>query len=133
MIYLIPIIFTVAFAFYTKYQLVDVKMEKGSLRRWHPFGFVMRAAVFVLPLYYAWTETHPTILDVLLSASINIVLFEVLINVIALHKSVFYVGGTAGLDKAFGKAKWFVYFGLLLISAIARMLTPKKYKRDLHK
>ena len=126
MIYLLTILFTVVFAFYTKFQLIDVKMEKGSPRRWHPFGWLMRATVFAIPAYYGWTETHPLLIDVLLSAAINILLFEVLVNMIALHQSIFYIGGTAGLDKAFGKFKWVAYGALLVTAAIARVFIGKK-------
>lgn len=130
MIYLFFTAFTVAFVLYTRFQLIDVKMEKGSPRRWHPFGWVMRATVVAIPMYYALTHTFPRWQDVLLAACINILVFEVGINVIALHKDFLYNGGTAQLDKRLGKWKWVVYLLALIGSAIIEAVSLSRHRKS---
>jgi hypothetical protein len=118
MIYLLSILFTLTFVLYTRWQFSD---DRGlSSGKWHPYGMLMRALAIVTPFL---CTLHPNNWkDYLLAGGINIVLWEILINKIALNTKWSHVGTTSALDVKFGKAKWYIYFGFLLLTIIIRLI-----------
>lgn len=119
LIYLTSILFTIAFAMYTKYQFEDVKAGWATAKRkWHPWG------AFIRVLFFAGIiaeHVYPSgWKDILLAGVICIILWDILINVVALHVAWDYNGTTATTDKKLGKIKWFVYGGLLLAAIILK-------------
>ena len=81
---------------------------------------VMRALVVVasfLPSFFPSTWQ-----DFLLAGALNIVFWEIGINVIALKQHWLYIGTTSKLDIKFGKGKWVIYFGFLLGAILVKIL-----------
>jgi hypothetical protein len=117
MIYILSILFTVFFVLYTKWQFSD---DKGlTSGKWHPFGMIMRALAIVSPFL---CQLFPgTWQDYLLAGTINIVLWEILINIIALGKKWWYIGITSKFDIKLSKTKWFIYFSLLLATILVKI------------
>lgn len=118
MIYILSIIFTILFVEYSKYQFIDDR--GGPSGKWHGFGMTIRCAAFIMPFIMQSFPTHWT--DYLLAGTINIFLWEILINKIALGVDWFYVGVTSKLDKQLGKNKWYIYGSLVIISIIVKIL-----------
>lgn len=119
MIYLTSIAFTILFVYYSKWQFSEVRGESAG--KWHPYGMLMRMLFFVgvfachfFPM--SWS-------DYLLAGAINIFLWEILINKIALGMDLFYVGHTSKMDIALQKKKWFIYGGFCVISLIIKIWT----------
>lgn len=83
--------------------------------RWHVWGFLMRCLVFV-----PFIGNTP-ITDILLAGTICVVMFELLINKIALNVSWFYVGSTAKFDLILKKNKWLLMFTCLFIAIILKI------------
>lgn len=102
MIYLLSILFTIAFVYYSKWQFVN-----GRSGKWHTYGFLMRALAIVTP--FVIQHFPSSWQDYLFAGTINILLWELLINKIALGVDWFHVGTTSTLDKTFGKSKWIIY------------------------
>lgn len=125
MIYLVTILFTISFIFYSKFQFEDEKAGwTASKSEWHPFGMAMRILFFgalILFKYFPFDWC-----DLILCGVINIILFDIGINVIALHVKWNYEGVTSVLDKSIGKIKWYVYALLLVSSALMKILKRKK-------
>ena len=117
MIYILSILFTLTFVLYSKWQFSD---DWGlSSGKWHPYGMIMRILAIVSPfICQIYPGTWP---DYLLSGALNILLWEIGINIISLKKPWNYVGSTSKLDIELGYKKWFVYFGFLVIGIIARI------------
>lgn len=112
MIYLITSLFTLAFVYYSKYQFIN-----GRAGKWHMYGATMRALMFtpfLLP-----KSAFP---DIVLAGVINCILFDVGINLIALHKPWNYTGTTSEWDKL-GQAKWYLYGALLILAIIYKSLS----------
>lgn len=85
---------------YSRFQFED---DRGkSVGKWHPFGFLMRGT------FFAALFTYPSYQDIILSGTINIIVFEIGINIIALHKNIFYAGQTSQMDKVLGNWKWLI-------------------------
>lgn len=120
--YLNAILFTLAFIMYAKWQFVS---DRGGVKgKWHVWGFIMRVLFFAAILL---TRLHPMQFDdIFLAGCICIVVYEVGINMIALHQKPFYNGTTSALDKRLGNLKWFAYFGLLLVAGVIKFITFKK-------
>jgi hypothetical protein len=119
MIYLISILITLCFCFYTKYQLKDLwSNRKFEWKRW---GMLMRALIIfgLFEMQYFKVNWQ----NGLLCGVLNIIIFEIGINLIALNKSVFYVGTTGQIDKHLGSKKWIIYIILLLSSIAILILT----------
>lgn len=119
MIYLLSILFTLCFVFYSKYQFQDLKNTRNT--KWKTWGVLMRTlffiSTFLLQLFpNSWQ-------DYLLAGSINILLFEIGINVIALNAPVFWKGYSGKLDIYLGNKKWFLIFALILTSLIIKIIT----------
>lgn len=118
MIYLLSILFTLTFVLYTKWQFSD---DRGlSSGKWHPYGMLMRALAILTPFL---CTLYPNVWkDYLLAGALNIVLWELLINKIALNTKWFHIGTTSALDVKFGRAKWYIYFTFLLLTIIIRLI-----------
>lgn len=118
MIYILSILFTLTFVLYTRWQFSD---DRGlSSGKWHPYGMMMRALAILTPfLCTLYTNEWK---DYLVAGALNIVLWEIAINKIALGMGWFHVGTTSSLDIKLGKAKWFIYFGFLLLTLLIRFL-----------
>jgi hypothetical protein len=126
LIYLTPLLFNIAFEFYSKWQFDEaIKISAGTMtyanapRKWHPYGGFMRFDVFVcisvehaFPSYWA---------DIFASAVINVILWDVLMNVVVLKVKAFYNGTTAKTDKL-GNIKWYSY-AVLFVAAVIYKLT----------
>lgn len=117
MIYIVSCLFTLLFVLYSKYQFKHALDRKTY--EWKKFGASMRAVFFIscylIQLFPASWK------DYLLAGSINILLFEIGINVIALDMPIFYNGTTGMLDKKLKSTKWYLMFGLLLLSIIIKL------------
>ena len=107
------------FVLYSKWQFSD---DRGlSQGKWHPFGLCMRVTFFAALFT---TQHYPSrIDDYILAGVINIILFEIGINIIALKHSWKHVGTTSRFDRRLGKAKWWIYFGLLAGAIIFKILS----------
>lgn len=116
MIYIVSILFTLCFVMYSKYQFEDRKPIAKN--KWHVWGLIMRGLVF---LPFIGNISWP---DLLLAISLCALLFELLINKIALNVGWFYVGGTAKFDIVFKKYKWLLMFIFLSLAIILKILNP---------
>lgn len=110
MIYILSILFTFAFVYYTKWQFKSSRTGK-----WHNYGLAMRILAISSPFISQYF--HCSWEDLVLAAVINMILWDVLINIIALKTRWDYVGSTSRLDITIGKRKWKLYF-LFLITTI---------------
>jgi hypothetical protein len=119
MIYFLTILFTLSFVLYSKWQFIDDR--GGPSGKWHPYGMIMRALAVITP-YLAANYGSTDWKNYLLIGSINIVLWEIAINVIALGQKWWHVGTTAKFDIKLKSWKWVVYFGLLITALIIRFL-----------
>lgn len=108
MVYLATISFTICFVIYSRFQFQE--RQGKSHGKWHPWGWMMRA-IFVASLL-----VRPAVDDIILSAAISILLFELLINKVALNVGWFYVGTTAWWDRKIGKKKWWIMSALLVVA-----------------
>lgn len=126
MIYILSLLFTLAFVYYSKWQFNErinaIRSQHTFMsianKKWHVYGMLMRLLAIVTPFilqYYSGTWQ-----DYLLAGSINILAWELLINKIALSKEWFYVGKTAKTDKYLGKYKWHLAFILLIVATIIK-------------
>lgn len=124
LIYVTPLLFMTAFVMYSKYQFEDVRNEvpKG---KWHPYGAFMRFMFFAAIVVEHYFPSQ--IGDIILSGVISIVLWDILINVIALHVKPLYNGTTAKTDVFLGKIKWYSY-AVLFIAALIYKFTKKQKK-----
>lgn len=117
MIYVLSTLFTLAFVFYSKWQFSDDRGE--SQGKWHSSGMIMRmlavASPFLCQLYPSEWQ------DYLLVGAINILLWELLINKIALNQKWLHVGTTAKTDIFLGKKKWLVYAVILLVTIVIKL------------
>jgi hypothetical protein len=111
--YLYNFLFTAIFAFYTKYQFEDEKAGFAhSKSEWHKYGLAMRlmlAGAFVASQFVAFTWK-----DMLLAGAIDMPLWDILINVVALNVAWNYRGSTSTTDKLITGVKWLAYAGFLI-------------------
>jgi hypothetical protein len=128
MIYLISILFTLAFIIYSKYQFDDEKAGwNNSKGKWHPYGFIMRVLFFVGLLVYKYFPFDYW--DLLIAGAINIILWDIGINVFALKVKWNYEGETSSTDKKLGKSKWYVYACMLIGSITGKIFSKNKNKK----
>lgn len=117
--YLYNFLFTLVFAMYTKYQVQDEKAGFAAAKsRWHRYGMMMRILLmgaFVLHLVVKFTWK-----DMLLAGVIDMALWDVLINVLALNMPWWYEGQTAAIDKMLKNIKWMVYGALIIVAIIIK-------------
>lgn len=125
LIYVTPLLFILSFEFYTKWQLDEmIKISQGKMtyanapRKWHPYGALIRFMFFggivVEHFFPAYFE------DILLSAVIYVILWDVLMNVIVLKVKPFYNGTTSSIDRL-NNVKWYGYAGLLIIAIVFKI------------
>lgn len=118
--YILSTIFTWCFVMYSRYQFKDERKIDGKEHdQWHPWGAWARALFYLMPLICMIGK--PDWKDILLMIAINLPLFDIGINVVALDQSVFYVGKTAGTDKKIGMWKWPIYLLFLIGSIIVKI------------
>lgn len=119
MIYISSILFTLFFVYYSKYQFKDLRNERNI--KWKSFGVGMRVLFFVACFLSQFFNSSWQ--DYLLAGSINIFLFEWLINVIALNApSIFWKGYSSKIDNEIGQAKWIIMVALILASITIKIL-----------
>jgi hypothetical protein len=122
LIYAITISFTVWFVLYSKYQFEE--REKKSFGKWHLWGWMMRV-IFFLPFiilsFFPGINITAHKSDVILAGAINILLWEVLINLVALHATFFHVGTVAKTDIKLGQIKWALCFLFLILAIIYKI------------
>lgn len=107
-VYPLSFLFTTLFVLYQKWQFSD---DRGLTQgKWHLYGALMRLVTF------CGFFINPSLEDILLAGTINILLFELLINKVALNKNWLFVGSTAVFDLKLGKYKWLIMLSFLLIS-----------------
>lgn len=115
MIYLLSILFTLAFIMYQKHQFNDLVKVRDL--RWKTWANVIRGIFFfqfLLPVQADWK-------DVFLSISVCALLFEFGYNKIVLKVDLFYNGKTSYFDSL-GKLKWIIIFVSLFISSLLKFI-----------
>lgn len=129
MIYLITILFTICFVIYTKYQFDDEKAgwikSKGQ---WHIWGFFMRLLFFAGLLVFKYFPFDWW--DLLIAGVINIIIWDIGINVFALNVRWYYVGETSKIDKMIERLKFYVYGIALFISVIGKIFFKNKKQKQ---
>lgn len=118
-------LFTITFVYYQKYQFMEVRGQnpQEASRMWHRLGMFMRfivLAAFLIPL---WPALAPTIQDIILAGAINIFVWDMGINKIALNVSIWHLGTTAVKDKLIGKHQWKIYTVILAIAILIKIFT----------
>ena len=114
MIYL-TILLTVFMVISQKYQILDLKGKRNT--KWKGWNNCTRIGIFVI--CYLCQLFPSGIKDYILAGAINIFLFEVLINVIALQMPLFYVGKSSGFDKL-GNKKWYIMLAVLAVAIFVK-------------
>lgn len=110
LIYPLSILFTLTFAIYSKWQFSDDRGE--SQGKWHGWGMIMRILV---PLMCVSCSLWPAKWqDILLALSINCFVWDIGINLIALHVRALYTGSTDKFDIKLSGKKWLLYLILLV-------------------
>lgn len=117
MILITSSLLTIFFVFYSKYQFLDLRNQRNLI--WKRWGVAIR----ILFLVACFIEAlKPSVWqDYLLAGSINILLFELLINKIALKANWFYKGNSSVIDNNIGNTKWYIMFGLLILSILVKI------------
>ena len=118
MIYPLSILFTTLLVLYSKWQFSD---DRGlSQGKWHPYGLLARV-VFGVTAYISSIYPSP-LPDYILSCVINVILWDIGLNMIALKKEWDYVGEESYWDKKVGRHKWKVYGWLLAVATLFKLL-----------
>ncbi len=118
-IYFLSIVFTLLFVIYQKWQFSD---DRGKTQgKWHTYGMFLRLwffiALFVTKYYPSEME------DFVLAGAINIVLWEVGVNIFSLNEKWNHVGTTSVIDVKLGKKKWWIFFGMLGAAVAFKLLS----------
>jgi len=119
MIYVLSILFTILFVYYSKYQFKDLKTIRNI--QWKIYGVGMRVLFFVGCFLSQFINSHWQ--DYLLAGCINIFLFEIGINVIALNANMFWKGRSSVIDNEIGQYKWLIMSLLILFSLLIKIYT----------
>ncbi len=118
MIYITSMIFTLVFVIYSKWQFSDDRGETQG--KWHTSGMIMRAGSILAPFL---SQLRPDDWqDYFLAGVLNIILWEILINIIALKQPWNYQGKTAKWDIKLDKWEWWLYTALLSIAISVKIL-----------
>lgn len=120
------VLFTIAFVYYFKWQKIDD--DGGVSGKWHRYGAFMRLFVAIGIVSEHFFPSNLYLLAIVLCACQLI--YEIGINVIALHQKPFYNGTTSVLDETLGKVKWYIYFGALLISIVGKIFSKHKKQKS---
>lgn len=128
MIYLVTILFTLAFVFYSKYQFDDEKAGwEKSKGLWHPYGFIMRVLLFAALLVFRYFPFDWW--DFGICAVLSIVIWDIGINVFALKVKWNYDGTTSETDKILKDKKWYIYIVFLIGSLVGKIFNKNKNKK----
>jgi hypothetical protein len=122
-IYPLTISFTVWFVLYSKYQFEE--RDRRSFGKWHLWGWMMRAVFFVpfiILSFFPKINLTAGKDDVVLAAAISILLWEILINWVALKQKIFYVGSVSTTDRKLGKTKWILCFSFLAVAIVYKIV-----------
>ena len=114
MIYVLSVLFTTLFVYYTKHQLHDLWKKRNT--KWKTFGWGMRV-IFVVGCFLM-QQFPATWQHYLLASILSIAWFDIGINLIALKEKWHYVGTTSKWDRIVGKKKWWIYAILVLSSLV---------------
>lgn len=105
---------------YSKWQFSD---DWGHTKgKWHPYGLCMRVMFFVSLFIVQFYPSDYK--DYILAGAINIMLWEVAINILALKKPWYYKGVASKIDTKVGRKKWWFYFGFLAGAIIFKIIKP---------
>lgn len=127
MIYLVTLLFTISFIVYSKFQFDDEKAGWAySKGRWHPFGLIMRVLFFAALLVFKYFPFDWW--DLAIAGIINIILWDIGINVYALKTRWNYDGNSSQYDKTFGNKKWYIYTVILIGSVLGKIFSKNKNK-----
>lgn len=118
MIYITSFIFTLCFVIYTKWQFSDDRGETQG--KWHLSGALMRAGAIIGP--YLSMIRPDDWQDFVLAGVLNIILWEILVNIIALKQPWNYQGKTAKWDIFLAKWEWALYTFLLTVAIMIKIL-----------
>jgi len=110
------IILTVFMVLSQKFQIKDLKGKRNTT--WKTWNNFLRVGIFATCFLLQLFPSHWQ--DYLLAGAINILLFELLINKIALEMDWFYVGKSSNFDKL-GKKKWFIMAGILAVTIFIKI------------
>lgn len=113
MIYVLSLLFTTFFVFYTKYQLYDLWRKRNV--KWKHFGAAMRV-LFFASCYVTQSLSTLGWHHYLLAGVLNIIWFDIGINIIALKEKWNYVGLTSKADRKLRQRKWLYYCIFLVVS-----------------
>lgn len=109
---------------YSKYQFEDVKLGWSKAKgKWHVYGALMRMVfviTFVLQVYFP-----AKVIDILLAAALNLPLWDIGINKIALRYKWNYMGSISHFDRIVGKWKWVGYVVLIITLTLIEILFYK--------
>lgn len=102
------LMFTIGFAFRNKWQFAEMNALNSNIaqkanKKWHSWQAVVQLAFYVI----IGLSTHEAygIATALLYLSFFWLLFDGILNKVALNKPFFYVGTTAFIDKQFQRFK----------------------------
>lgn len=113
MIYLLSIPFIVFYVLYQKFQLKDLASKRNLI--WKHYGVIIRIWFFISAYIFEYPKGQWQ--DYLIAGVLNEIIFELLINKIALKQSFWFVGSSSAWDNILGKRKWLL-MGLALIITI---------------
>jgi hypothetical protein len=115
-IYVLPFLFVVFFAIYTKYQIIDEDDGPGWTKSetiWHRSGLAMRIVVAIMGAVWVYFPA-PNPKHYFLSMAICAAAFDIGINLLR-GRGILDVG-KGGSDAKIGKKKWFFYLVWILTS-----------------
>lgn len=122
---LIYTLFTICFVYYFKWQKVDD--DGGASGKWHKWGMFMRILAALAIISEHFYKSNLYIFATICCAAELI--YEIGINIIALHKKALYNGSTSAIDIKFGTYKWIAYFGSLAITATLAIFKLTKHEQ----
>lgn len=115
MIYL-TILITFFMVMSQKYQIKDLKGKRNTT--WKTWNNFVRVGIFVICFL---VQKYPSPLtDYVLAGAINILAFELLINVVALEMPLLYVGKSSDFDSL-GKKKWLIMVVALAVAIVIKI------------
>lgn len=120
LIILFTLMYVISWVFYSKYQFIErdyspkLDISKSASKKWHFWKGVNQIAFFGIIF------SSTTLLLTVLLGIWYWVLFDILINVIALNKEAFYVGETSFIDKTIKKIGNFIHLSSSKLSFILK-------------
>lgn len=117
-IYLYVFIYCIAWAYFHKYQFLDLKTVRNI--RWKSWRIII-SIISVLGIYLG-QFIHIDWKDVFLACSLGWWVFEIGVNVIGLNENWFYIGGSSQFDNKYKKNKWYIMMIPVIISIIIKLI-----------